>query len=678
MKTMKKILVLVLCFSLCLGLAMPAMAAGETNDQGVIFSVELDKEEVESGSTDQTVVMTLTTNKPVTMGSIGFTVTWDMDSGVKFIGITENLDNFEYYEDGLDYETGMVGAYTDENLSDITELAIITFKIPANTPAGTYEFGVKDIDVTKDFGEAWEGAAYATSTLTITNPPEITGYSAGVSTVTPEVTEDDLVTVAVSVNHVSETTFNAAELIFSYDPEALAFNERESTLGTASVKDRNGKLTLEDYGDDKNCGKGVYTLAFDAIEDGVSKVKLDSVLASNKEHAASNDLVEGVAYPASVTIVVAKKIFDVKLPEGMAGNAVVTDGESYTFAIADKNYNYSDVTATVDGEPVEVTDNGDGTFTIAAVAGELQISVTRTPRSYKVSVSGNASGDIMDASESATYNTDYSFTLPNVTGWAYSLSSITIDGVAYTGFSVSDSVYTIPGKDITGEIVITVAKERVTTAVTVEGTGAGAAAGYAVSANVGQPYTLTIAPEAGYVYTVTAVMAGEPAELTRSGNSYTIASVTGDIKFTVNRVVMVDGVSISEYVTINGKTIWLVKNAITLADGKVLTYGGKNMFWSEAYDAYCYLVIAETLSLETAKAAINIADGAAVEIDYGMDVNMTDKVDANDAQLAYDIYRVLYNDFKTVSVEKMLRADVNWDGKVDTEDAAAIISEILK
>jgi len=60
-------------------------------------------------------------------------------------------------------------------------------------------------------------------------------------------------------------------------------------------------------------------------------------------------------------------------------------------------------------------------------------------------------------------------------------------------------------------------------------------------------------------------------------------------------------------------------------------------------------------------------------------VNKTGKVDANDAQLVYNMYNTEYSEFSTdVSMEKFLLADVNGDGSIASTDAVAIISEILK
>jgi len=511
-----------------------------------------------------------------------------------------------------------------------------------------------------------------------TEEPDITGYSAGLSTTTPTTTTGEKVYVSVAVNHAEESTFNAGELVFTYDSARLSFNQTESTLGNATVKAANGTLTLEDYGAAKNCGNGIYTLVFDAIADGNATVKLTSAAFSNQENAAASDLIAGVAYPDSVHIVISKKTFAVTLPDGMTGAATATDGDSYTFRISDENYTYSNVTATVDGQTVSVTDNGDGSYTIGSVSGVLKITATRTPKSYKVSFTGTAAADITGASGTATYGTDYKFTIPTADGWAYSLGGITIGGNNYTGYNAEGSEYTIPGTAITGEIVITVNKAQTTASVTVTGSGAGAAAGYDATAEIGESYTLTITPENGYNYTVTATMDGKPVELAQNGNKYTTAEVTGNIVFTIERTVIVSGVTVSEYVSVDGNKVWLVQNTVTLAEGKVPTYNGGNMFWSEEYDAYCYLVIAATLSEEDAKADIGIADGTAVAVDYGMDVNMTGNVDANDAQLTYNIYNAYYDSFsETATMEKFLRADVNKDGKVNTTDSAAIINKIL-
>lgn len=531
------------------------------------------------------------------------------------------------------------------------------------------------------YNYAWSDSRIAVTyksiaTGEVITPTVFVGYTAGISAASTTVTDGDNVTIHVAVSHGEDTSFNAGEIKVSYDTAKLSFVSASS----GTVKNENGVITLEDYGADKTCGTAVYALTFTAVADGSATVTMTSAAFADKVDAEKSDLIAAEISPATAVVAIEKKVFNVTLPEEFSGETTVTDGNDYTFTIKeDANYTYSNVTATVGGTSVSVTKNADGSYTVPAVSGALVITATATPKSYSVTIKGTAADDITDAADAATYSTDYAFTMPSADGWSYSLESITIGGTAYTGYTVADSVYTIPGTAITGEIEITVNKTRVTITIEVEGTGAGAAAGYEVSANVGEDYTLTITPVAGYTYTVTATMGDGAATVIDNGdNTYTIKAVSDDIVFTVERTVVVDGVSVSEYLTFDGTMLWLVKNATTLAEGSVSTYDGSNMFWSEKYNAYCYLVIAGTLSAEDAKAKVGIADGTVTNVDYGMDVNGTGKVDASDAQLVHNMYNASYSAFtEDVTMEKFLRADVNTDGNVNTEDAAAIISSIL-
>lgn len=685
MKTwLKSMLSLMICVCMIISAAVPAIAAGENNTAGITFTASLDKPSIPVSEEAQTVSMAVDANTAFAVDGVGFTVS--VPDGFIVTSVTSNDLTYT----SSDFANGIFGwtSADSENVSGVTNLAIVTFTVPANTPAGTYTVGINSIELTKDYGEVWENSASAFATLQISaadpepDPePEADGYTAGVNTLTNQVSVGETVAVNVGISHDSDTVFAAGEVVVSYDTDLLAFNENSSTLGTASVNDENGTVTIEDYGSDKNFGTGVYTLVFNTMQDGATTVEITSAAFVKKENAVKSDLIPATISPAAVSIIIDRQVYNVVLPDIFDGPATVTDGENYTFSVADgDNYNYDSITATVGGQTVDVIDNGDGTYTIENVTGEIVITGNRTEKSYSVTVSGNAADDITDAADTATYNADYSFTMPSADGWAYSLDSITIGGTAYTGYSVSNSVYTIPGTAINGDIVITVSKSQTTASVTVEGSGAGAAAGYETSAELGKPYTLTIVPEDGYVYTVTATVNGAAVVVTDNGdNTYTIANVFGNVVFTVERTVVIDGVSVSQYLTLDGSIMWLVKNNTTVAEGKVPTFDGANMFWSEEYGCYCYLIIAETFTSEEAAAKVAITDGEAVSVDYNNDVNMTGLVDASDAQLVYNMYNVLYKEFSAdVTVEKFLRADINADGTVNVEDAAAIITGILE
>lgn len=512
-------------------------------------------------------------------------------------------------------------------------------------------------------------------------------YKADISTISNVVNKGEQVSINVAVDYKAaegqegESGFNAGEIAFNYDSEKLAFNEQASTLGEATVSDGDaGVLKLADYGADKSFGSSVYVLVFDTKADGEATVELTDAAFINKENATSNDLMKAVLGQTDVTIAI-DVAHEVTLPDGFIGNLIAEDGEDYTFEAVDENYDYT-FTATVGGKNVTVTDNGDGSYTVAAVNGNLVVSVTdKKGKTYEVSYEGTGKDDMTGAG-TATYGTDYSFTLPTVEGTVYGVDGITIDGNAYTGYSVNEKTYTIPGSAITGKVVVNVSKNSVPVTnvnVTVEGSGAGAAAGFTATAVKNKAYTLTITPEAGYTYEVTATMGGiAVANMMVEGNAYTIPNVTGDVVFTIEAVVITDGVNVAEYLTLDGTKMWLVKSTTKPAEGKVPTYDGNNMLWSEEYAAYCYLVVAEDLQTDAAKNLLGIREGTSVSVDYGMDVNKTGKVDASDAQLVYDMYNAEYTSFDdSVSMEKFLRADVTADQKVDVNDAAAIIAHVL-
>jgi len=150
--------------------------------------------------------------------------------------------------------------------------------------------------------------------------------------------------------------------------------------------------------------------------------------------------------------------FDVEL---LTGESKVTNGQDYTFRITEPNpyYDYT-ISATMGGEEATITDNGDNTYTIANVTGDIAITVNSTPKVYQVSFAGTAKEE-MEAVEGnstkATHGADYVFTLPEGTTLrTYVLEGITIDGTAYVGCITNDVTYTIPGADIKGSLVITV------------------------------------------------------------------------------------------------------------------------------------------------------------------------------------------------------------------------------
>ena len=148
--------------------------------------------------------------------------------------------------------------------------------------------------------------------------------------------------------------------------------------------------------------------------------------------------------------------YTVTLGEGLSGESTVAPGADYTFTATDAdNYDYV-ISATMGGETTTVNDNGDGTYTIPGVTGNLVINAAMTPKSYNVTVEGTGAGDVT-AADKATYNTDYTFTVTEDGNYTYN-TTVTVGGKTYSLGAPENGKYTIPGTDIKGDIVISVTK----------------------------------------------------------------------------------------------------------------------------------------------------------------------------------------------------------------------------
>ena len=74
MKTIKKIIAVLVCLTIVMNMSISIFAANETNTLDVTFDVTLDTPEIPYSSEEQTVTMTLTASSAVTVDGIGFTV----------------------------------------------------------------------------------------------------------------------------------------------------------------------------------------------------------------------------------------------------------------------------------------------------------------------------------------------------------------------------------------------------------------------------------------------------------------------------------------------------------------------------------------------------------------------------------------------------------------------------
>ena len=686
---------LLLSVALCLGLCVPALAVNETNAAGATFSVALSTSALERSAEAQTVTMTISTDKAIVASSVSFNLKipdgWVFKS---FAVPSSDVMSTVNYNTGY-FFLELVDVNKVADGVEMTEFGTVTYTVPANAAAGAYTLGVEGIYACTGFDDV-EGVengacpASATAVLTITGGTAAAGYTAGLSTPAASAAVGDAVAVRVKAAHESDSQYAAAEMTLSYDKDKLAFVSVVDAAGTAlaagNVKNdaASGTITFEDYGADKELKDGVYTVNFTAKAKGEAVVSLTAAALSDKTNAEKNDLIAAAVDPAagSVSVTITKS-YNVTLPaeSWIHGASTVEDGADYTFTVDDyDHYDYT-VSATVGGESVS-PDNTDGTYKIAAVGGDVVVSASRTPKQYDVKFT-TTSGVTLPNDAKGTYGTDFTFTIPVKEHYAVSISSAKYEDGTDVAYEVSEGLVTIKGDKITDNINIVIDQVQTDASVSVEGNAASDAAGFEAYATPGTDYVLTVAQDAKYDYAVTAKVNGADVAVTAGENGkYTIAGSdvkAGTIVFTVNKTLKADGVSVTKYLQLDGTVMWLVRNTVEKLEGSVYQYDGEAMFWSEDYGAYCYLVVDGTKPAEEdAAAKLSLVTGSAVEIS-GLDVNKTGRIDANDAQLVYNMYKPMYSGFTAdVTMEKFLLADTNHSGTVTVDDVAAIINEILK
>lgn len=510
--------------------------------------------------------------------------------------------------------------------------------------------------------------------------PASTAYTVALTAAPATVGIDENAQVKLTVSD----TYNAYRFVLSYDAEKL---EYKSVNTDASVKNERGTLTVTGYGADRS---DPVILTFTGKAAGKAGVTLTAANIDSGDNANVQDAPEAVITAASADIEVISShtvTFDAKL---FSGNTTAEHGKAYTFSKTDKDpkhYAYT-VSATMGGKDTTVTDNGDGTYTIANVTGDVVITGSRKAVAYPVTVNGTGKDDAA-AAASATYGEDYRFTVNADPNYDYTFE-MTIGGVKkeLTVQKSGENAYqcSIAGADITGSIVITINKTKktpATTSILFTGSGSGdVAGGVTQQAKTGEAFTFTINKKDGYTYTVTARQNDSAITVKDNGNgTYTIdkqyvngTDITVEVGKTANRTV-----EVSEYVKLNGKSMFLVTVSGPVSDGNVMTYGGEAMFWSEKYSAYAYLVISDKqlgAVKEAAAGLIGEKAGVKAEIRYDGDINGTGRVDVNDAQLVWNMYNAKYAAFGTTTMEMFLRADMNGSKTLNVDDAAAIINLI--
>lgn len=154
MKLGKKLLALLLAAVLCFSL-MPTVFADVT------YEAKLSSQELTVSEEDQTV--TVTVKGVAAFECDGFGAQAIVPDGLELVSITntELTSGFD-----ANAASGLFAMNADANFT-LTEICVLTYKIPANTKAGTYVLGIEELEVTKDIFDTVTEGGVVTATLTI-------------------------------------------------------------------------------------------------------------------------------------------------------------------------------------------------------------------------------------------------------------------------------------------------------------------------------------------------------------------------------------------------------------------------------------------------------------------------------------------------------------------------------
>lgn len=688
---MKKIVSILLTLAMVLSLVPAVFAADEPT-----ITMSADKTSVAPG---ETVTLTLSLDKELVADAVGISISFDTNAytltGRKNLGSRPARLGFTDI-DPANKQGAVKVAYLQTTFDKYdpshTSFAAgdwASFTFTANEGADTsnakFTMKVDNLLTYSDDGASQVQVPHnvAGSELTIpVETPAAKGYTVSLGA-DKQVASGQIVEIPVAIgNNDGKTTYNAYDMTFSFDPAILTLNMEATSTEGYRVIPGSGTVRIVRYGKAAELGDAL-TLSFVAAGQGKSYVKVTKACVDTNANAIEFDAPAAAILDDTAVITVSG--YTVSLPDDFtrtdAEGSVIAAGGNLTFVPKDPNYNYT-VTVTVGGKTVTPTIGADGTYTVPNVNGNVVVTSSKTAKTFNVTLGDDTTGEA-----TATYMKDYTFKLTPATGYTYNMT-VTIGGKAYTGFKaqVNDdgtTTYTIPGADVTGNIVINSNKQvkpLETYKVTFAGTGAGDATGESTVQEKAN-YTFTVAKQKNFEYTITATMGGKNVTITEGAdNTYTIARVTGDLVITIEKKsTLTMEVAVSEYVQMDNKTVFLVTVTGTPDEGKAFAYGDNVMYKTTAYgeNVYSWLVIVdkgEAFTVATAEANITKASATAEEVKQSYDVNETGVVDINDAQLTYDIYSGKYTDFEKVSVRKFLRADVTLDKAVNSTDAVAVIA----
>lgn len=599
------------------------------------------------------------------------------------------------------------------------------------------EFDDIDWDTLND----WDDNYSVEVTGSTVEKPTATGYSVSMGADQQLVSGQRVripVTVASSEKYI--TGFNAYDMTFTYDPTALTLNTKTGDAANLTVEDNDGTVRVRRYGATQALGEAL-ALDFTANKAASSTVKLTAAKFDIDANSINFDAPDAAIIDADTTVKGLWKVTlpDGFLSTAANGSMLVEDGQDFTFRATDTHYEYvlkingelvemktaeytiKNVTA---NQNVEFVAKNGKTYTI-----KFEVEDNTTTENQATVA------DLVEyTSTTVQYPNDYKFTVkfPG-TGYVVRVGiEPNKNKKDYVRQENGDYVYTLLGSSLTGdennEITITLTKRENTSQHKIEVVGSGSDAfseNNALTFYSGENYTFTLNKNDTYydysvlVYYWQQNIGGNGGKNIRmeykdnGDGTYTIIDMPyADVTISISKMAKAidpDAVEVSTYVELDNKTVFkvvvqgsheLLNRDQTTYSYTWFTYDGQKMYCNPRYTKFAgngssssvYLVMVdkgETLTKEDAMAKLGIVTSTKQEnldqlLEVGSDVNEDgiggvgiNRRDVNDVQLIYDLYNGLYDSFETVSMRKFLKADVNYDGVLDSQDAVKLAGELI-
>ena len=658
-----------------MSLSVPAFAVNNT--LGITFAATLSESTIYKSDAAQTVTMSIDPSVPITTCSIGFDVIWTSPIEMKSLSSSDTKVVYtaaDYY-----VVTGISGWTSPgvENVSGVTNLGVVTFTIPANTPAGTYTLGVKNLELGVDIWKVWENdPTPITTTLTILDTPANDPTGAVLNKSTASVAEGSTVTLTPSLTPA--------------DTDATIASTTWSSADTTVATVENGVVT--------------------GVSEGTTTITATVTPSIGMPFTATCEVTVTAAPLSPYTVSIVRDGTG-KVYEGDAVELdIIISGEDYNGAQVVVNYDKDLFSCDTSGNPLVVAHSETaGTLTVRRVAtnkivdGSVMASINFTAKAVSVTTTGtfgiagtadtyvNAANN--DAISAATVGADVTITK------AYTVTFEDKDGGTIgtpEKVDAGETVETVPSapaveyhdfvkwNDGTNDYTDAEINARTVNA-NVTYTATYAPKTYTVtlpagvtgsnSATYDADYTASIDSydAVNYDYTVTYTIGGADKTATvNPGGTFTIpgTDITGNMTIAVVKTIKGVTVTVSaDYVT--GYTLIIAEGG--LADG--YSYDGNDMFYVAAYNAYAWLVEGDINATDAGK-LVEAGSGTIVTINAGYDVNKTGAVDFNDYLAAFGCYNIVTDYPVLIKMELYLRADVNGDKVVNAADIAAIAALI--